>query len=94
MWVGLRKRKHVQFYDNDPTLFQPLQEEVTPELVNSDGSSFDANNDYAMGYRKFEEECYFFKQSAEYELRGSACNKEKGFICEWQGNVKLGRTMQ
>jgi len=84
IWVGLRNQKHEQYFDPDPTLVQPLQEAYLAELTYSDGTPFTINVDYMMGERKFLTDCYYFKQSAEFELRGGGCVKEKGFICLWQ----------
>jgi hypothetical protein len=85
VWVGLKKQKHEQFYDSDPTLLQPLQELVTNELTYSDGISFNSDVDYMYGTRKLNFDCFYLKQSADFEIRGGSCIKEKGFICEWQG---------
>jgi hypothetical protein len=87
VWVGLKNQKHEQFFDSDPTLLQPLQELVTKELTYSDGSTFVTGVDYMYGVRKLDSDCFYLKQSAEFEIRGGSCTKEKGFICQWQGKT-------
>ena len=49
VWIGLRARTWSQFYDNDDTLLQPLQETITDDLSYSDGQPFDPEFDYKMG---------------------------------------------
>ena len=83
-WVGLRKQKWSQYYDSDDSLPQPLQEMKTAEFTYADDLPFDPEQDYGMGLRKFETECYALKASDDFKVNGFTCTKEKGFICLWQ----------
>ena len=49
VWIGLRAKTWRQFYDNDASLLQPLQETITDDLSYSDGEPFDPEIDYKMG---------------------------------------------
>ena len=40
IWVGLRKKIHLQVFDTDPSLFQPLQEDWLEEFAYTDGIRF------------------------------------------------------
>lgn len=81
-WVGIRKFKWLQFYDEKDDI-NPLQEAITTDLSYSDEMPFDPETQFNFGHKRFDTDCYFFKQSANFELRGIFCNKEKAFICQW-----------
>ena len=83
MWVGLRKKIHLQQFDDDASLFQPLQEDWLEEFAYTDGVRFDIETMYTLGEKKLNGECLSLKQSSEFELRDGSCEKEKAFICLW-----------
>ncbi len=70
--------------DNDPGLLTPLQEDIESMLTYSDGQPFAINVDYLFDADNFDFDCFYLKQSSDYELRGGGCSKERGFICDWQ----------
>ena len=61
-----------------------MQEVKTAELTYSDDTPFDPEINYALGMRKFEQECYVLKAGDDYKAVPMGCHKEKGFICLWQ----------
>ena len=83
MWVGLRNKIHIQEFDSDPSLFQPLQEDWLEEFAYTDGIRFDEDTMYKLGEKKLNGECLSLKQSSDFELREGSCEKEKSFICLW-----------
>lgn len=83
IWIGLRKQKHIQIFDSDPILFQPLQEDFVEEFEYSDGMPFNPETMYKFGAKSVKGECFSLKQSADYEFREGSCTKEKSFICLW-----------
>ncbi len=84
VWIGVRSFYHEQYYDESgPIVYHPLQESKTDDLTYSDGLLFDTTKDYMYGERRLKGDCFYFKQSADFELRDSSCDKEKGFICLW-----------
>ena len=85
IWIGLRKLKHNQFYDDDPLLFHPLQEDFQQEYTYSDDEPYEDKVSYNLDKKRFEDECLYLRQSQEYDTLDSPCSKEKGFICEWKG---------
>ena len=88
VWVGLQKEKHIQLYDNDPELFQPLVEMKVSKMMYSDHTPFDKDSDYLYGARKIRgEECFYLKASSDFEIFDSLCLKEKAFICLWTSKI-------
>lgn len=82
-WLGLRKFRWYQYFDGSDAIPRPLVEDITVDLTYSDGSPFDPETQYAYGRRKFDSNCYYFKQSAEYDIIGTQCIKEKASVCLW-----------
>ncbi len=105
-WIGLRRKRWIQIYEESASSYHPLEEEIQLELTHTDGEPFDPETDYNFGIKKWRgtgDECFFFKQTDKYELQGTLCSKEKSFFCLWQehecpddyhyiGQVSDGRT--
>ncbi len=70
--------------DNNPTLLTPLQDDKVQRLTYSDGELFKEDLDYMFDVDALDQDCFYLKQSANYELRGGGCSKTRGFICEWK----------
>ena len=83
IWIGLRNLKHVQFFDDDPSLFHPLQEDFIEEYTYTDDTPYEDKISYDLDKKKFSDECLYMRQAEKYDTLDSPCNKEKGFICEW-----------
>ena len=78
--MGLRKRRWTQIWDSES-----LQEDVTDQLTYTDDEDFDPKVNYNLGLRKFDDaDCYYMKQSDDYDLHGTHCQKEKQFFCLWK----------
>ncbi len=85
VWIGLRKLRLTQIIDNNPALLTPMQESTTSDLTYSDGVPFTIDVDYMLGAKTLEKDCYYLKQSSNFELRDGGCSKTRGFICQWRG---------
>ena len=84
VWIGLQNEKHIQIFDSDPDLFQPLQEAKVKEWMYSDNTAFNPETDYKYGARKLKaEECVYLRQSSDFEVNAATCSKEKAFLCLW-----------
>ena len=79
----MRNLRITQIYDDDPWLLTPLQESKDYELTYSDGEEFVIARSYMFGLRLMDNDCYYMRQSSDFEVIGGGCTRSRGAVCQW-----------
>jgi hypothetical protein len=89
VWVGVQNWKEDRFFDN--AALQPFQSIEYQEKIFSDGTPYISEVDFDFELRaswNWEGPCVYLKGLTNFEpLEIAKCDKTKGYICRWNGNI-------
>lgn len=86
IWIGVTAEHVKRTVDQSRKI--PLVEQISPDRIWSDGTTFDPASDFDLELDSgtdWSGPCVYLKASSDFASREVLCSKPYAFICEWKG---------